>query len=171
MRLLLVSAALVASIFAFVGALGIGLFLAAVDESGARGAGLLLLLGATVAFASSLLVLFGPQRLFRGGGRALAILAGFLAIVPLVAISGVALSFSGNPMGSASPALDWAMFAVGILLALGALAFAALAVSKARTRREPGPVETARQAGDSSGASISSRSIDEDEEEVRVIAG
>lgn len=172
MRLLLFSVALVASIVAFLGALGIGLFLAAVDVSGERGAGVLLMLGATLAFGSSMLVMFGPNRLFRGSARALALVAGLIAIVPLVAISAVALSFSGNPLGSKLPALDGAMFAVGVLLAAGAVAMAALVLTKARGPRQPDPLPNGGQAGEGPQAGHSSDGVpDDDEEEVRVIAG
>ncbi len=172
MRLLLFSVALGASIVAFLGALGIGLFLAAVDVSGERGAGVLLMLGATLAFGSSMLVMFGPSRLFRGSARALAFVAGLIAIVPLVAISAVALLFSGNPLGSELPALDGAMFAVGVLLAAGTVAMVALVLSKARGPRQPGAFAKAGQAGNGSQAGQPSAAVPEDDdEEVRVIAG
>lgn len=142
MRFVIVSMALAASLLAFVAAMSIGLFLAGVGESGARGAGVALAAGAVPAFASALLLCFAPPRYFRGKGKALAAVAAILALVPVVAISGAALFFAGNPLGSSSPALDWAAFATGLLLALGGVSIVVLAASRSSSRvlvRPPGP--------------------------------
>ena len=138
LRSLMKLTAIAASAIAFIACLSIGAFLAGVPESGARGAGVLLVISAVLAFAAALFVVLAPRRRTRGAGRMVVVLAAFLALLPMVAISGVALSFSGNPLGSASPYLDWASFAVGILLALGAVSIAALAVLPGRAPPQSG---------------------------------
>ena len=172
MRFLVVSAAFIASTVAFIAALAIGLFLAGVDESGMRGTGLLLAGGAVVAYAAALLIIVGPPRLFRGRGRVLAWLAALIAIVPLLAISGAALSVSGNPLGSTAPTLEYPAFAAGVLLAVGAAALVRLAVSKPRGARPatlPGAAPQVERSPEQ--GPPSRRADDDDEEEVRVIAG
>ena len=130
LRAVIVAAALAAASLAFIATISIGLFLAGIGESGARGSGLLLAIGSVAAFLATLALVFAPQRRFRGSGKALAALATLLALAPVVTISGAALFFSGNPLGSSLPVVDWTAFAIGILLALGAAAIALLGLSR-----------------------------------------
>lgn len=139
MRTVAAVAAFASSLVAFAVLISAGLFLALVEQSGARGAGVLLVLGAVLGFGSSLLLVFAPRGYFAAGpGRLLAAAAALAAFVPVAALAYGALTFSGLPLGGRSVAVMWAIFAVGAALALGALCIAALGYLRLReTRPEP----------------------------------
>ena len=121
MRRLVTGIAFLTSLLAFLVTAGTGLFLAGIEQSGERAAGVLMCVTAIVAFGAALLLVFRrPQ------SRALAALAALLALVPVAGLTVAALVFSGLPVGSAIPRLDWSVFAVGIVFALGAVSIAAL---------------------------------------------
>ena len=127
MKGIVAALAFASSLLAFLVIAGTGLFLAVVEQSGARGSGLLLALGGVIAFAAALYVNFAaragsPTR----GGKAFTAAGTFLAVVPVAALSAAALIFAGLPLGSAIPVLDWTFFAIGVALALGAVAIIVL---------------------------------------------
>ena len=126
MRRLVAGLAFLSSLTAFFIVVGGGLVLLAVESSGERGTGALIALSGTIAFAAAMALVFAGHGVFarafsRSGARALAVTAGLLGALPAASIAAAALRFSGLPFGSASPLLDWPIFAGGVLLALGAL--------------------------------------------------
>ena len=130
-RRLVAGLAFLSSLCACVVVAGGGLVLLAVESSGERGTGALLALSGTIAFAAAMLLVFAGRgmlaRMFtRSGGRALAVTAALLGALPMAALAAAAMHFSGVPLGSATPLLDWLVFALGLLLALGALSVLAL---------------------------------------------
>ena len=113
--------AFVASLVAFAVFVGGGLFLLAVESSGERGAGALLALGGAIAFASALALIFAGDAVFERTGRGVAAAAAALfAVLPVAALAFAAFRFTGLPTGSLLPRLDWAIFAAGLSLTLGA---------------------------------------------------
>lgn len=123
MKRLAAGLALVTSVAAFLVIVGGGLFLAVIENSGERMVGALLALSGAIAFAAVLMLVFARQGGFAGrGGRAGALTAALLGVLPVAALGAGALRVSGLPFGSAVPLLDWTIFFVGVVLALGAAA-------------------------------------------------
>jgi hypothetical protein len=113
--------AFLASLVAFAVFVGGGLFLLLVESSGERGTGALLALGGMIAFAAALALIFAADDMFDRMGRAAgASVAALIAVLPVAALAFGAIRFAGLPIGSSLPRLDWAVFAVGLLLGLGA---------------------------------------------------
>lgn len=140
MRQVLVGTAFLTSLLAFVLTAGSGLFLAGVEQSGERRLGVVLAAAGVVAFGAVLLLVFAPPALFRRPlNRALAVVATVLGLAPLAALAAAALFFVGSPFGSAIPRLDWALFVLGLVFALGAASVAALGYLRTtgRAPREP----------------------------------
>jgi hypothetical protein len=66
----------------------------------------------------------------------------FVAAAPVVALAWAALFFTGLPIGTALPMMDWPIFAAGVALALGGLcvlAFGYRRVSERVLRAGPNP--------------------------------
>jgi hypothetical protein len=127
MRVLLVAGALVASFAAFLVTLAIGLFLLSVEQSGERGAGALLAAGGTLSFGAALFLAFAPKGYFLTPlRRPLGIAAALVALVPVVTLAWVGLTFAGHPLQGRAPLIDWSAFGIGAGLALGAALIAVL---------------------------------------------
>lgn len=140
MRIAIVCAAFASSLLAFIAMLGTGLFLAAVEQSGARGAGLLLGLAGIIAFGSALFLILAPAAYFRDPRRKTIGMAATLAAAMPVAVFGwAAFLFSGLPIASRSPLIDWMAFGSGVVLALGAMCILALGFLRVRGRPEARP--------------------------------
>ncbi|MGH6925018.1 MAG: hypothetical protein ACRED5_14895 [Propylenella sp.] len=138
MRRLVAGLAFLSSVAAFVVIAGGGFLLLLIENSGERGAGALLALSGSIAFAAAMILIFAREGAFTGrGGRAGAVTASVLGALPSAALSAGALRFSGLPLGSDTPFIDWPAFAAGLLLALGA--FSLLATGYWRTRERPPP--------------------------------
>ncbi len=119
--------AFVSSLVAFVVIGTGGLVLAGVENSGARGPGLMIAALAAGAFACALLLVFAPSGAFRGRARRPAgIAATFIAALPVGALGMAAILFVRLPFGSAMPRIEWPLFAAGLVLVLGALSVVAL---------------------------------------------
>lgn len=128
------------SLLAFVLTAGIGLFLAGVEQSGERGMGVVLIVAGLVAFSAVLLLVFAPPAFFRRPlNRALAVVATVLGLAPLAALAAAALYFVGSPFGSAIPRLDWALFILGLVFALGAASVGALGYLRTAGREPRDP--------------------------------
>ena len=126
--------ALGTSLLAFLAIVGTGLFLAGVEQSGERGLGVVLAVAGTAAFGAALFLAFAPARVFRGPvGKVLGAMTTVLAVLPVALLAMAAFVFVGVPYGSLVPRLDWTLFAVGLLLALGAVSIAVL--GSIRTKR------------------------------------
>lgn len=121
LKRLVAGLAFLSSVASFLVVVGGGLTLLAIESSGERGAGALLALCGTIAFAAAMLLVFARQGAFAGRGAVWAIIAALLGVLPVAALSIGALRFSGFPVGSAMPAVDWPVFALGVVLALGAV--------------------------------------------------
>jgi hypothetical protein len=122
--------AFASSLLAFLAVLAAALVMVGVQQSGVRGAGLVLLLGGLAAFAGASFLVFAPRGYFdQASHRALGAGAAIVALVPVAAMALGALLFVGVPASDASR-LDWAVFGIGALLALGALSIAALAFER-----------------------------------------
>ncbi len=118
--------ALLSSIAAFLVIVGGGLVLLLVPSSGERGAGALIALSGSIAFAAALLLTLGWGRVpGTAESRAGALTCALLAALPLAALSAIALRFSGLPIGSTLPLVDWSVFGVGLVFTLGALSMMA----------------------------------------------
>jgi amino acid transporter len=127
LRRVITAVALFAGAVTFVLSAGTGLFLAGVEQSGERGAGVLLALAGAVAFASLLFLAVARPAFFRrSGGKAMLGIATLLSAAPVGALAIAALYFVGIPFGSAVPRIDWTLFGVGLALAAGAAAITAL---------------------------------------------
>jgi hypothetical protein len=127
LRTVIASVAFASSLLTSATMLGAGLFLALVQESGARGAGVALALGAALAFTAALLLVFARRGTFAARGRKpLAAAVAFAAFVPVAAVAYGAFTFSGVPLGSRSAPVMWAIFGLGAGLTIGALCIAAL---------------------------------------------
>ena len=165
MRSLTAAGALGASLLAFLLLLGIGAFLAGVEESGARGAGLLLALSAVVAFGAALFLIFAPRGYFgRRLRRPLGVVITLAAAAPVATLAGAALVFTGVPLGTRLPLMDWPVFAAGLVLGLGGLCILAMGyrrLSESAARSAP---ETWAEFEPAAPAA----SADTDEEEIRV---
>ena len=123
--------ALVTSVIAFLLFAGTGLFLAGVQQSGERGLGLALFVVAVVAFSAVVALAFAPPGFFRrGAGPVMGIGAGIVGAMPPAGIAVAAFTFAGIPLGSALPALDWALFAAGAIFAIGTAAILLLAYGR-----------------------------------------
>lgn len=135
MRRLVVGLALLSSIAAFLVIAGGGLFLLAVESSGERGSGALLALSGTIAFAAAMALVFAGSGAFAGAaGRAVVVIAALLGMLPVATLSAGLLRFSGFPLGSPVPLFDWAVFALGVVLGLGALSVLVLGYWRLRER-------------------------------------
>jgi hypothetical protein len=135
--------AFLSSVAAFLVVVGGGLALLIIESSGERGAGAALALSGAIAFAAAMLLIFAGEGLFSGRGSVWAIIAALLGMLPVAALSVGALRFSGFPISSAVPAVDWPVFALGVVLALGAVSV--LTVGYWRWKG-PSPVRSARHA-------------------------
>ncbi len=119
--------ALLSSIAAFLVIVGGGLVLLLVPSSGEQGAGAMLALSGSIAFAAALLLTLGWGRVpGTAESRAGALTCALLAALPLAALSAIALRFSGLPVNSTLPVVDWSIFGLGLVFALGALSMMAI---------------------------------------------
>jgi hypothetical protein len=143
LRTVAVAVAFACSLLTFVVMLAAGLFLALIQESGARGAGVLLALGAIIAFVAALLLVFARHGAFSQRSRKpLAVAIAFAAFIPVAALAYGAFTFSGVPLGSRSAAVMWAIFGTGLLLAAGALCIAVLGYLRVTEAPRPPPSRT-----------------------------
>jgi hypothetical protein len=126
--------ALMASLLAFLIVLAVGAAAFGIPESGERTSGLVLAIGALIAFGAALLLVFAPIGYFRGSRRALAIVAALAAIVPVAALGWATLKFAGAPSGRGSPVLDWGGFTLGAVFIAGAAALLLLGYWRATER-------------------------------------
>ena len=141
MRSLTAALAFGATLLAFLLLLGTGAFLAVVEESGARGAGVLLALSAAVAFGAAAFLIWAPTGYFsRPLRRPLGVVITLAAAAPPAALAAAALVFTGLPLGTRLPLMDWPLFAAGLVLALGTLCVLAVGYRRLWERtRFPGP--------------------------------
>lgn len=138
MRIVVVIAAVGASLLAFLMSIGAGLALAGIGESGARGPGLVLAAISLPAFVSVLFLAFAPRGFLGGRRKPLAAFLVLVGLLPVAAIGGAALFFAGNPLSSQLPFVDWGAFGIGLFLAIGALAIVALGLGRtAESVRRP----------------------------------
>jgi amino acid transporter len=141
LRLLVVAGAFGSSLLAFVLLLAIGAFLAGFEQTGARGTGLLLVVCAVVAFAAALFLVLARPGYFGGRlRRPLGMVVTLVAAAPVAALAWAALFFTGVPLGTDLPLMDWPLFAGGLVLALGSVSILALGyrrVSERIARLEP----------------------------------
>jgi hypothetical protein len=141
LRRLIAAGAIGSTVLAFVLLLAISLLLAGFEQTGARGAGLLLLACAVVAFGAFLFLARAPSGYFAARRRRpLGVVVSFVAAAPVVALAWAALFFTGLPMGTALPMMDWPLFMLGVALALGGACVLALGyrrVSERAPRRAP----------------------------------
>jgi hypothetical protein len=122
LKRLIAGLALLTSVAAFLVIAGIGLAALAIESSGERLNGALLAVGGAIACAATLVLIFARKGAFSGrGGWLGALAAALIGALPVAALGVAALTFSGLPLGSAVPRLDWLMFAAGFVLLLGAL--------------------------------------------------
>jgi hypothetical protein len=160
--------AFISSLVAFLVVSGTGLFLLLVESSGERGSGALLALAGALAFAAALAVLLAREDALRGPGVQAAIAAAaVLAALPVAALSWAALRFAGLPIGSRTPTLDWAVFSVGVVLALGAVSI--LLLGYLRLRGRPRRRSTPREA-DLRAAQRQLRAAIEQDRDIRMTA-
>ncbi|HWT30879.1 MAG TPA: hypothetical protein VN240_07620, partial [Propylenella sp.] len=165
LRPLIAAMAFGASLLAFLILLGIGAFLAGVEESGARGAGLLLALSAVVAFGAALFLIWAPKGYFgRRLRRPLGVVVTLAAAAPVATLAGAALVFTGVPLGTRLPLMDWPIFAAGLALGLGGVCI--LAAGYRRLSETAGRVEPAAWAERES--AVESPAADTDDSEIRV---
>jgi hypothetical protein len=135
------SLAFLSSLAACIVVVGGGLTLLAIENSGERFSGALLALGGSVAFAATMILIFARRGAFAGpGGRVGALAAGVLGTLPMAAICMAALRFSGLPYASPVPLVDWPVFGVGVVLALGAASVLALGIIRMREFPARAPV-------------------------------
>lgn len=157
MRLLVLAGAFGSSLLAFVLLLAIGAFLAGFEQTGARGTGLLLVVSAAVTFAAALFLMLARPGYFRGRlRRPLGMVITFVAAAPVVALAWAALFFTGVPLGTELPMMDWPIFAGGLVLALGSVSILALGYRRV----------SERIAG--SGPAAETASTERDADEIRV---
>jgi len=117
--------------------IGGGLFLLAVESSGERGTGAAVALFGAVAFGAASILVFGKDEIFDKVGRPIgAVAAVVIAVLPVAALAFGALRFAGIPLGSPVPRLDWSVFAVGAMLAIGAAAIFLLGYLRAAEGRQ-----------------------------------
>lgn len=146
MRKLVAAGAFASTVLSLIVLLALGLFLAGFEQTGARGAGVLLIACATVAFGAFLFLALTPPGYFGGRRRPLGVLVTFVAVAPAVALAWAALYFTGLPVGTSLPLMDWSVFFLGLGLALGGICVLALGygrVSEAprRVGRHPDAAE------------------------------
>lgn len=126
---LIAGLAFLTSLAACLVTVGGGLLLLLIEGSGERGAGALLALAGAVTFAAAMVLIFAATDRFSGrSGRAVAVVAALLGVLPVAALSVAALRFSGFPLGSAVPLVDWPVFAAGLLFALGAVSILVMGI-------------------------------------------
>lgn len=112
---------------------GGGLALLLIRNSGERGTGALFAICGAVAFASVMALIFAREEKFEEPTwRAAAIAAAIVGAMPVVGLAVAAFRFSGLPLRSPMPLIDWSIFAAGAVLALGAISILALGVRRAR---------------------------------------
>jgi hypothetical protein len=158
LKRLVAGLAFLSSVAAFLVVVGGGLALLLIVNSGERGAGALLALSGSISFAAAMMLLFaGDGALARLGGRAGALIATLLAVLPPAALSLAAMRFAGFPFGGAAPFL-WSALVAGVAFALGTLSVAAVgyermsagrrapAVRREAPRRAPDPEVTLQSA-------------------------
>ena len=127
MRRAIAAMAFVASFISLILIAGGGAALLAIENSGERGTGALLVLGGLVAFAAVAGLVFARKGIFAGGARrALAIAAAIFGAIPVGGIAFVLVRFAGLPFDSAAPMLDWGALVLGTAMGLGVLAILAL---------------------------------------------
>jgi hypothetical protein len=121
LKRLVAGLAFLSSVAAFLVIVGGGLTLLAIESSGERGTGAALALCGTIAFAAAMRLVFAREGAFAGRAGVWAIVAAVVGVLPVAALSIGALRFSGFPISSAVPAVDWPVFALGVVLGLGAV--------------------------------------------------
>jgi hypothetical protein len=122
MRSLTMAVAFGATLLSFLLLLAVGAFLAGVEESGARGAGVLLALSAAVAFGAAAFLIWAPAGYFGHPlRRPLGVVITLAAAAPPTTLAVAALAFTGLPLGTRLPLMDWPLFVAGLVLALGAV--------------------------------------------------
>ena len=83
--------------------------------------------GGTLSFAAALAWSFAPKDYFLPPPRRpLGLAAALVALVPVVTLAWVGLTFAGFPLEGRAPLIDWSAFGIGAVLALGAVAIAML---------------------------------------------
>ena len=118
--------AVIASVVPFLVTLGLGAAAAGVPELGERLVGLFLAIGALVAFAATLSLVFAPLSFFRGGRSVLAVLGAIVGALPLAVLAWATLVFAHSPFGGNASILDWGGTGFGTLLIIGVLAILVL---------------------------------------------
>jgi hypothetical protein len=128
---------------------GGGLVLFVVPGSGEATTGVLLAASGIVAFVLTMVLLFArPERFQDPTRRAGAVAGAVIAAVPAAGLAVAAFRFARLPLGSPAPLLDWAVFAAGVVMALGALSIIALGARRAREMPGPPPVIHMQQIRD-----------------------
>lgn len=143
MKRLVAGLAFLSSVAAFLVVVGGGLALFAIESSGERGAGAAMAVSGSLAFAAAMVLIFAGEGVFSDRRSAWAIIAALLGLLPVAALSIGALRFSGFPISGAVPAVAWPIFALGVVLALGAVSV--LMVGYWRWKGPP-PVRSAPRA-------------------------
>jgi hypothetical protein len=143
LRFAVACVAFAASLLAFAIIVAAGLFLAVIVQSGERGAGVLIALGALVAFGAAVFLVFAPHGYFAVRGRRPAgLIATFVACAPTTLIAFGSLSFAGLPFEQPGFLMDWWIFAGGAVFAFGSaaillLGYLRLTETPAAPRRPP----------------------------------
>ena len=122
-------------------------------------------LTAAGAFGAALFLIFAPRGYFgRRLRRPLGVVITLAAAAPVATLAGAALVFTGVPLGTRLPLMDWPVFAAGLVLGLGGLCILAMGyrrLSESAARSAP---ETWAEFEPAAPAA----SADTDEEEIRV---
>jgi hypothetical protein len=127
MQRAIVAVAFLASLISLIVIGGSGTALLAIVNSGERGNGALLALGGLVAFAAVSGLVFARKGSFASAPRrTLAIAAAVIGATPVAGLAFVLIRFAGLPFDSVMPIIDWSALAIGIAMAVGALAILAL---------------------------------------------
>jgi hypothetical protein len=157
LKRLIAGLAFLTNLAASVVIVGGGLTMLAIENSGERGSGALLALGGSIAFAAAMILIFARKGAFAGlGGRAGALAAAALGMLPAAAICIAALSFSGFPYGTPVPLVDWPVFGIGIVLALGAASVLALGIM----RRSEGTMRASHKVPDTISQPLPQSAVD-----------
>jgi hypothetical protein len=134
--------AFAASLLACAIIVGAGLFLAVLVQSGERGAGVLIALGALLAFGAAAFLVFAPRGYFATSGRRpLGLIATFVACAPTTLMAFGALSFAGLPFERPGFLMDWWIFAGGAAFAIGSVAILALGYFRLTERARGAPAD------------------------------
>jgi MFS family permease len=127
-----------ASLISFLALCGGGAALLLVANSGEQATGAMLAFCGAVAFAAVMALLFAPEERFREPTwRAGAVAAAIIGAIPVGGLAAAAFRFTGLPLRSAMPLVDWPIFLLGIFLAVGAVSILALGYRRARTTSAP----------------------------------